>query len=184
MNPVFGFDNNRLGFHSRQSSVDRRRHRLCMLVIGMDKKKRRPACLGQPLKWICGVKAIVICDQDNGDQALCFPSNQVSIKLDQEVTFIHPLPVRNPNLESFPIQAHRFNSDMNQNFDAFIGCQSDSVPLPVNLSYLSVAWRQNPMIERIDGQTVTSHSLSENRIRYFIKWDNGAGQGGIEYEIH
>jgi hypothetical protein len=26
--------------------------------------------------------------------------------------------------------------------------------------------------------------LSENRIRYFIKWDNGAGQGGIEYEIH
>jgi hypothetical protein len=26
--------------------------------------------------------------------------------------------------------------------------------------------------------------LSENRIRYFLKWDNGAGQRGIEYEIH
>jgi len=54
----------------------------------------------------------------------------------------------------------------------------------VNLSYLPVAWRQHPMIERIDAQTVSGHPLSENRIRYFIKWDNRTGQGGIEYEIH
>jgi hypothetical protein len=40
------------------------------------------------------------------------------------------------------------------------------------------------MIERIDAQTVASHPLSENRIRYFLKWDNGRGQGGIDYEIH
>src|SRR5262249_9444435 len=126
----------------------------------------------------------VIRDQDNGDQALRFPSNQVSVKLDQQVTFAHPLPVRDPDLKPFPIQAHRFNSDMDQNFDTFVGCKSDGVPLPVNLSHLPVAWRQNPAIERIDGQTVASHPLSENRIRYFLKWDNGPGQGGIEYEIH
>jgi hypothetical protein len=42
----------------------------------------------------------------------------------------------------------------------------------------------DPMIERVDGQTVASHPLSENRIRDFLKWDNGSRQGGIKYEIH
>jgi hypothetical protein len=87
-------------------------------------------------------------------------------------------------LKAFPIQAHRFNSNMNQNLDTFIGGESDGVPVPVNLSYLPVAWRQKPLIERVDGQTVSSHALSENRIRDFFKWDNGPGQGRTEYEIH
>ena len=130
------------------------------------------------------MKAVVIRDQDNGDQALGFPSNHVSVELDQEVTFVYPLTVRDPNLEPFSIQTHRFDSDMNQNFDTFVGCKSDGVPLPVNLSHLPAAWGQNPIIERIDGQSVAGHPLSENRIRHILKWDNGTGQGGIEYEIH
>jgi hypothetical protein len=130
------------------------------------------------------MKAVVVRDKDNGKQALRFPSNQVSVKLDQQVTFADLLPFRDPNFKPFPIQAHRFNSDMNQNFDTFVGSQSNSVPLPVNLSYLSVAWGQNPMIDRIDGQTVAGHPLSENRIRYFLKWDNRPGQGRIEYQVH
>jgi len=73
---------------------------------------------------------------------------------------------------------------MNQNFDTFVGCKGDSVPLPVNLSHLPDAWGQNSIIERIDGQSVARHPLGENRIRYILEWDNGTGQGGIEYEIH
>jgi hypothetical protein len=69
---------------------------------------------------------------------------------------------------------------MNQNFDTFVGCKSDRVPFSVNLRYLPTAWRQNPMVERVDGQALTSHPLSENRIRHFLKWDNRTGQGGIE----
>jgi hypothetical protein len=155
-----------------------------MLVYGVDEKKRRRTRLGQSLKWIRRVKAIIIRDQDNGDQAFGFPSDHVSVELDQEVTFAYPLTVRDPNLKPFSIQTYRLDSDMNQNFDTFVGCKSDGVPFPVNLSYLSDAWGQNPVIERIDGQSVARHPLSENRIRHILKWDNGTGQGGIEYKIH
>jgi hypothetical protein len=132
------------------------------------------------VKWICGVKTVIIRHKDNGDEALRFPSNHVSVELNQQVTFAHPLTFRDPNFEPLSIQADRFKSDMNQNFDTFVGCKSDRVPFPVDLRYLPTAWRQNPMIERVDGQALASHPLSENRIRHFLKWDNRTGQGGIE----
>ena len=87
-------------------------------------------------------------------------------------------------MKPFSIQAHGLNSNMNQNLDTFVGCKSDGVPVPVNPSHIPAAWRQKPMIERVDGRSVASHPLSEDRIRYFLKWDNESGQGGIEYEIH
>jgi hypothetical protein len=155
-----------------------------MLVFDVDEKKRRRACLGHSLKWICRVKAVAVHDEDRGDQTFRFPSNYVSVELDQQVTFAHPLPFRDPNLKAFPIQAHRFNSNMNQNLDTFIGGESDGVPVSVNLNYRPVAWRQKPLIERVDGQTVSSHALSESWIWYFLKWDNGSGQGRTEYKIH
>jgi hypothetical protein len=73
---------------------------------------------------------------------------------------------------------------MNQNFDAFVGGQSDGVPLPVNLDDFRAAGGQNPMIDRIDGQAVAGHPLGENRIRHILKRHHGTGQRGIEDEIH
>jgi hypothetical protein len=64
---------------------------------------------------------------------------------------------------------------MNQNFDTFVSGQSDGVPLPVNLGYLSLAWGQNPTVYRIDRQAVASHTLCENGIGHVRKGDNGTG---------
>ena len=111
------------------------------------------------------------------DQAFRRPSNHVNVELDQQVAFAHPLPIRDPNLKPFSIQAHRFNSNMDRNLDTFISDKSQGGPLPLKLSCCTAT---KPEIERIDGQSVASHPLSENRISYVVKWNNGSGQGGIE----
>jgi hypothetical protein len=58
------------------------------------------------------------------------------------------------------------------------------VPLPVYLSDFRAEGGQNPMIDRIDGNAVAGHPLSENRIRHIFKQHHGTGQRGVEYEIH
>jgi hypothetical protein len=49
------------------------------------------------------VKTVVIRHKDNGDEAFRFPSNHVSVELNQYVAFAHPLTFRDPNLEPLSI---------------------------------------------------------------------------------